>query len=68
MYPPEAETDDQEAEDEAEVTLEKVEEEMQEMYDEGDDEDEENIMHLDDLTDLNQVMRENYCLTSRAEW
>uniref|UniRef100_A0A6A7G0A5 Intraflagellar transport protein 57 homolog n=1 Tax=Hirondellea gigas TaxID=1518452 RepID=A0A6A7G0A5_9CRUS len=55
VYPPEQEVEDQETEDEAELTLEKVEEEMQELYEDDDDEDEENIMHLDDLTDLTQT-------------
>ena len=57
VYPPEAEQDGDDADDEAEVTLEKVEEEMAAMFDEEgqDDDEEENIMHLDDLADLTQV-------------
>lgn len=51
VYPTEeTEGEDDDVEDEAELTLEKVEEEMLEGYDE--DEEEENVLHLDDLRDL----------------
>lgn len=39
-------------EDEAELTLDKVEEDMMAEYDDGDDEEEEDILHMDDLKDL----------------
>lgn len=56
--------EDGEVEDEAELTLDKVEEEMMAEFDQSDDEEEENILHMDDLKNLNkqrvrlcQVMR-----------
>ncbi|KAK8739697.1 hypothetical protein OTU49_003151 [Cherax quadricarinatus] len=44
--------DEGEVEDEAELTLDKVEEEMMNEYDDNDDDEEENILHMDDLKDL----------------
>ena len=44
-------------EDEAELTLDKVEEEMMAEYDDDDEEEEENILHIDDLKDLTKNVR-----------
>lgn len=41
-------------EDESELILDKVEEEMMAEYEEEDDEEEDNILHMDDLKDLNK--------------
>ncbi|KAK3887437.1 hypothetical protein Pcinc_008440 [Petrolisthes cinctipes] len=46
--------EDGEVEDEAELTLDKVEEEMMAEFDESNDEEEENILHMDDLKNLNK--------------
>ncbi|MPC36266.1 Intraflagellar transport protein 57 [Portunus trituberculatus] len=43
-----------EVEDESELTLDKVEEEMMAEYEEQEEEEEENILHMNDLKDLNK--------------
>lgn len=46
--------DSGEVEDESELTLDKVEEEMMAEYEEQEEEEEENILHMNDLKDLNK--------------
>ncbi|XP_068236735.1 intraflagellar transport protein 57 homolog [Palaemon carinicauda] len=47
--------EDGDVEDEAELTLDKVEEEMMAEYDDDEEEEEENILHIDDLKDLTKT-------------
>lgn len=46
--------DEGDVEDESELTLDKVEEEMMAEYVDEEEEEEENILHMDDLKDLNK--------------
>lgn len=49
-------------EDESELTLDKVEEEMMAEYMDEEEEEEENILHMDDLKDLNKNKVGYVCL------
>ena len=60
IYPTEdGENEDGDLEDEAELTLEKVEEDMLADYEEDDDE-EDNILHMEDLKDLTVSVSFNF--------
>ncbi|XP_076043252.1 intraflagellar transport 57 [Oratosquilla oratoria] len=54
VYPTEETGEEGEIEEEAELTLEKVEEEMMAEYEDEDDDEEENVLHINDLKNLTQ--------------